>query len=105
MVLTRIQQAPAAGGTRDKEVYQHAHRRIRFAVAQVSPAPAHEWPAAARVILPVLLAGVIHSLVIGWDLLPGLRKPLDLGARFRGEPLLGVNKTIRGPLVMAAASA
>jgi hypothetical protein len=60
---------------------------------------------AARVVLPVLLAGVVHSVVIGRDLLPWLRKPLDFGARLHGEPLLGSNKTFRGPLVMSAASA
>jgi hypothetical protein len=37
--------------------------------------------------------------------MPGLARPLDFGVRFRGEPLLGKNKTFRGPVVMAAASA
>ncbi len=71
----------------------------------MSESPASDPGAAARVVLPVLLGGVVHSIVIGRDLLPLLRKPIDFGVRFRGEPLLGANKTFRGPLVMAAVSA
>jgi len=73
--------------------------------ARVPVGPVSGPGAASRVVLPVLLAGVVHSIVIGRDLLPWLRKRLDFGVRFHGEPLLGANKTIRGPLVMAAASA
>jgi len=60
--------------------------------------------AVARVVLPVVLAGVVHSAVIGRDLLPGFKRPLDFGARLGGEPLLGANKTFRGLMVMPAAS-
>jgi hypothetical protein len=61
--------------------------------------------AVARVVLPVVLGGAVHSAVIGGDLLPWLKKPLDFGARLRGEPLLGANKTFRGLVVMPLASA
>jgi len=55
--------------------------------------------------LPVILAGAVHILVIGQDLLPRLaRLPLDGGATFRGRRLLGDHKTVRGAAVMAVAT-
>jgi hypothetical protein len=60
------------------------------------------------VILPVIVAGIAHSAAIRFDLLPQLAKPLDFGVCLGGAPLLGANKTFRGPLIMivlAAASA
>lgn len=59
----------------------------------------------AWVILPVAIAGAVHSVVIGRDLLPRLKKPLDFGVPLGGEPLLGENKTFRGPFVMTVATA
>lgn len=52
---------------------------------------------------PVVLAGVIHCVVIKWDVVPWLAQPVDGGRRFRGAPLLGENKTWRGVTVMSAA--
>ena len=52
------------------------------------------------VFLPVLGAAVAHAPVLALDLLPGLKRPLDGGARFRGHRLFGDNKTWRGALVM-----
>lgn len=56
-------------------------------------------------ILPVLLAGVVQSVAIRFNLLPQLARPLDFGIRFRGEPMLGANKTLRGLLIMVIGSA
>jgi len=52
---------------------------------------------------PVVLAGVVHSVVIKWDVAPWLAQPLDGGWGFRGRPALGPNKTWRGVIVMCAA--
>lgn len=57
-------------------------------------------------VLPVLIAGLIHVAVIRLDLLPALaRLPLDGHLTLRGRPLLGRNKTVRGALVMLVTSA
>jgi hypothetical protein len=40
--------------------------------------------------------------VLRHDLLPGLARPLDMGATLRGRRVLGDNKTLRGALVMSA---
>jgi dolichol kinase len=56
-------------------------------------------------IAPVVLAGVVHSVVIHRDLVPRLARPIDGGRTLRGRRLFGSNKTWRGPVVMAAASA
>lgn len=50
--------------------------------------------------LAVLGAPLLHAPVLKWDLLAGLRLPLDGGATWRGRRLLGDNKTVRGALVM-----
>ena len=56
--------------------------------------------------LPVVLGGLAHVAVIRLDLLPSLaRIPLDGGLTFRGRPLFGPNKTLRGLLVMITATA
>jgi CDP-diglyceride synthetase len=52
------------------------------------------------VFVPVLGAPLVHAPVMKWDLLPGLRRPLDGGATLRGRRLFGDNKTWRGALVM-----
>ncbi len=53
------------------------------------------------VILPVVLAGIAHSVAIRADLFPWAAQRLDLGLRFFGEPLFGENKTWRGVLIMS----
>ena len=60
---------------------------------------------ALLIILPVVLAGIIHSAAIRRNWLPALSKPLDFGLRLGGRPLFGANKTFRGPLLMIAGSA
>lgn len=56
---------------------------------------------AVYLILPLLVAGIVHAPVIKLDLLPWLARPLDLGRTYRGRPVFGANKTWRGPLVMS----
>ena len=61
---------------------------------------------AVWLVLPVLIAGLIHVAVIRLDLLPALgRWPLDGYRTFRGQRLLGENKTVRGVLVMMVTTA
>ena len=52
-------------------------------------------------IAPLLAAGAVHAPVIKLDILPWLARPLDFGRTLRGRPILGANKTWRGPLVMS----
>jgi CDP-diglyceride synthetase len=52
------------------------------------------------VFVPVLGAPVVHAPVLTWDLLTGLKRPLDCGATFGGRRLFGDNKTWRGAIVM-----
>ena len=65
------------------------------------------WEAAKvlLIILPVVLAGIIHSAAIRSNWLPALSKPLDFGLCLGGRPLFGANKTFRGQLLMIAGSA
>lgn len=61
---------------------------------------------AVWLILPVVIAGLVHITVIRFDLLPELgRRPLDGCLTFRGRRLLGRNKTVRGALVMMVTTA
>jgi CDP-2,3-bis-(O-geranylgeranyl)-sn-glycerol synthase len=52
--------------------------------------------------LPVLGAPALHAPVLRFDLLRGLKRPIDGGLSWRGRRLLGENKTWRGALVMTA---
>jgi CDP-2,3-bis-(O-geranylgeranyl)-sn-glycerol synthase len=52
------------------------------------------------VFVPAAGALFAHAPVLRFDLLPILKRPLDGGATFRGQRLLGENKTWRGALVM-----
>ena len=61
-------------------------------------------PQALYLIAPLLVAGAVHGPVIKRDLLPALARPLDFGRSFRGERILGSNKTWRGVLVTATVS-
>lgn len=60
---------------------------------------------AAWAIAPVLVAGLVHVAVLKVDAMPWLAIPLDGGRTWRGRPLLGPNKTLRGLLLMPAATA
>lgn len=55
--------------------------------------------------LPIILGGIVHVIVIKLNLLPQLAQlPLDLGIKFRKQPLFGKNKTWRGALTMVLAT-
>jgi CDP-diglyceride synthetase len=52
------------------------------------------------VFVPVLGAPVLHAPVLTFDLLKGLKRPLDFGATLGGRRLFGDHKTWRGAIVM-----
>jgi CDP-2,3-bis-(O-geranylgeranyl)-sn-glycerol synthase len=52
--------------------------------------------------LPVLGAAALHAPVLRFDLLRGLKRPIDGGRTWRGRRLLGDNKTWRGALAMSS---
>lgn len=55
------------------------------------------------IILPLVMAGVVHHFVIiPRDLFSYLARPLDGKRQFGDQPLLGATKTWRGVLVMVA---
>jgi CDP-diacylglycerol--serine O-phosphatidyltransferase len=61
---------------------------------------------AAFFVLPILLAGLFHHLiVIRYNLFAFLAKPIDNDARFLGKPIFGRQKTWRGLLVVPVLSA
>ena len=64
-----------------------------------------EVPALIYLLLPLLGGGIVHGLCLRYDLLPWLATPIDRGANFRGQPLLGSHKTFRGPVTMLMGSA
>lgn len=55
-------------------------------------------------ILAFMLAGVFHSLWLHSRLSQALAIPLDGGRMFRGRPILGKNKTLRGFVMIPAAA-
>jgi CDP-archaeol synthase len=59
----------------------------------------------AWLITPVLIAGIGQVAILKAGLLPRLAVPLDLGAHWRGKPVLGPRKTWRGVIVMTTLSA
>jgi CDP-archaeol synthase len=48
---------------------------------------------------PLVLAGAISGAVLRFELFPGLRRPIDGGATFRGRRIFGDSKTWRGVAV------
>jgi CDP-archaeol synthase len=52
------------------------------------------------IFLPLIGSFLVHAVVLRFDLLPWLKRPLDGGMRLRGRRLLGDNKTWRGALAM-----
>lgn len=73
----------------------HAVRRRRVVPRPGAPGLSARW-----VFLPVLGAPALHAPVLRFDLLRGLKRPIDGGRTFRGRRVLGDNKTWRGALVM-----
>jgi len=66
----------------------------------------HSFALALWLVAPVALAGLAHVAVIKLRLFsPLARIRLDFGATWRGRPVFGDNKTVRGALVMPAATA
>ena len=65
----------------------------------------HRFLRATWLILPVVLGGLGHVAVLKTDLLTVLAVPIDGGARWRGRPVFGANKTWRGFALMAAFTA
>lgn len=56
-------------------------------------------------IVAFVLAGLLHSLWLHSRISQALAIPLDGGRTFRGLPILGENKTLRGFVVMIPAAA
>jgi CDP-diglyceride synthetase len=54
------------------------------------------------VFLPLLGAFIAHAPVLRFGLFPGLARPIDGGATFRGRRIFGDNKTWRGAIVMTS---
>ena len=52
------------------------------------------------VVVLVLGSPLAHVLVLRYDLLRPLKRPLDAGRTFRGRRILGDNKTWRGAIMM-----
>lgn len=55
-------------------------------------------------ILPILLAGIFFIFIIKQDYFLFLKKPIDLGLKFRGKRIFGANKTLRGFFIMPIAT-
>lgn len=54
------------------------------------------------VFLPLLGAFLAHAPVLRFGLFPGIARPIDGGATFRGRRIFGDNKTWRGAIVMTS---
>ncbi len=52
------------------------------------------------VFVPVLGAPILHAPVLTFDLLKGLKRPLDGGGTIGGRRVFGDNKTWRGAILM-----
>ncbi|MBW2064359.1 MAG: CDP-archaeol synthase [Deltaproteobacteria bacterium] len=48
---------------------------------------------------PLLITAVAHGVIIKYDLLVPLKRPLDLGLTFKDRRVFGENKTFRGLLI------
>jgi len=48
---------------------------------------------------PVIFAALLHGIVMKYEFIHWLKKPMDMGVTFRGKPLFGSNKTWRGFIV------
>jgi hypothetical protein len=48
---------------------------------------------------PVIFAAALHGIVLKYELVSWLKKPMDMGVTFLGKPLFGPNKTWRGIVV------
>ena len=53
---------------------------------------------------PLILGGILQSLVLSWNLCAKFAVPLDQGLVLRGKRVFGDNKTLRGLIVMVLGS-
>jgi hypothetical protein len=60
---------------------------------------------ATWLVLPVVVSGIGHVAVLKTNLLRSLAVPIDNGARWRGRPVFGANKTWRGVVLMTGLTA
>lgn len=60
---------------------------------------------ATWLVLPVVLGGLGHVAVLKTNALNSLAVPIDNGARWRGRPVFGANKTWRGVVLMTGLTA
>jgi hypothetical protein len=60
---------------------------------------------ATWLVLPVVLGGLGHVAVLKTNVLRSLAVPIDNGARWRGRPVFGANKTWRGIVLMTGLTA
>jgi hypothetical protein len=60
---------------------------------------------ATWLVFPVVLGGLGHVAVLKTNVLSSLAAPIDNGARWRGRPILGANKTWRGIALMTGLTA
>lgn len=51
---------------------------------------------------PLVFSGAVSGVVLRYDLLPGLKRPIDGGRSFRGRRIFGASKTWRGIAVAVA---
>jgi CDP-2,3-bis-(O-geranylgeranyl)-sn-glycerol synthase len=58
--------------------------------------------ATAALLLPLLGGALFHGLCMQRGWFAFLATPIDRGRTFRGRPLFGHSKTVRGPLAVAA---
>jgi hypothetical protein len=56
-------------------------------------------------LCPLLGGALAHGLCMKYGWLAFLARPIDRGAKWRGEPLFGHSKTFRGPFLVAVGSA
>lgn len=56
---------------------------------------------AIYLILPLGVGALVHGIVLKWNLVPFLARPLDRGRSWRGKRLFGDNKTYRGVVITA----
>jgi hypothetical protein len=64
-----------------------------------------ELTRAISLTFPLLFGLITHGLCIKYGLLSAMAQPLDAGRTFRGQRLLGENKTFRGVLAVGAGTA
>ncbi len=60
---------------------------------------------ATWLVLPVVLGGLGHVVVLKTNVLSSLALPIDNGAHWRGRPVFGANKTWRGFVLMTGLTA